>query len=111
VVLLADHPRPTSRQGSGGGPPPQLLRGPGQRLGPAAAPQPACVGGETAPGSSLAGSTSRPRGACAALPAGTVSSSGPTSRRIPGWLATSQPCINVTAKVPVRAAVGVSFPL
>src|SRR5215207_8891205 len=30
VVFLADHPRPTRRQGSGGGPPPQDLRTAGQ---------------------------------------------------------------------------------
>ena len=30
VVFLADHPRPTRRQGSGGGPPPQVLRTAGQ---------------------------------------------------------------------------------
>src|SRR4029453_13659324 len=30
VVFLAEHPRPTRRQGSGGGPPPQDLRIPGQ---------------------------------------------------------------------------------
>src|SRR5215216_6655234 len=32
VVFLADHPRPTRRQGSGGGPPPQDLRTAGQPL-------------------------------------------------------------------------------
>ena len=32
VVFLADHPRPTRRQGSGGGPPPQVLRTTGQPL-------------------------------------------------------------------------------
>jgi len=34
-VFLADHPRPTTRQVTGGGPPPQLLRDPGQPLGAA----------------------------------------------------------------------------
>ena len=33
VVFLADHPRPTRRQGSGGGPPPQDRREPGQPPG------------------------------------------------------------------------------
>src|SRR6266700_6181595 len=33
VVFLADHPRPTRRQGSGGGPPPQDLRTAGQPPG------------------------------------------------------------------------------
>jgi hypothetical protein len=33
VVFLADHPRPTRWQGSGGGPPPQVLRTAGQPRG------------------------------------------------------------------------------
>jgi len=39
VVLLADHPRPTRRQGSGGGPPPQNPRIAGQPRAMAVFPQ------------------------------------------------------------------------